>query len=159
MAYADFQAQDAYVSKHSGSGLEAVLLDETDPSQIIVGAVTSFNYTDDFEVIPVEEAGNDGVDEIVQGRHSGTGTIQHFWTPEWNDNLLSRDEFIGRKFTVLIRVASEREGAGAVQDAFTGVAISRVGASHGARGARTMDLAFSYETRYNGARWAAKSGL
>jgi hypothetical protein len=153
--YSDFQKEAAYTSKQSGSGLEVVLFDETNPSAIIVGAVTNYNFTDDFEVIPIEEAGNEGVDEIVQGRHSGNGTIQNFFSPNWNDGLLTRQSFIGRGFTIHVRIAPERPGAGCVVDAFTGVKISRVGASHGARGARTMDLAFSYERRYNGAEWAS----
>jgi hypothetical protein len=158
MPYTDFAASDAYVSKQSGSGLEVVLLDETDLDVVVVGAVSNYNFTDDFEVIPIEEAGNEGVDEIVQGRHSGNGTIQNFFTGQWNDALLTRQNFIGRGFTVQVRIASERSGAGTVVDCFTGVKISRVGASHGARGARTMDLAFSYETRYNGQEWADIAG-
>lgn len=154
MPYSTFRASDTYQSKHSGSGLEVVLLDETDLDVVVVGAVTNYSYTDDFETIPIEEAGSDGVNEIVQGRHSANGSLQNFFTGEWNDALLTRQNFIGRGFTIQVRIAAGRPQEGTVVDCFTGVKINRVGASHGARGARTMDVAFQYERRYSGAEWA-----
>ncbi len=155
MGYADFQVTDDYVSKQSGSSVEVVLLDEADPGESIVSAVSSINWTDDFEVIPIEEAGQDGVDEQVQGRHSGSGTMQLFFSGIRNDRLPTRGTNIGTGYTVFERIGEDRANPGTVLNAFTGVKLSRVASSHGARGAKTMDLAFSYENRYNGVSWFA----
>jgi hypothetical protein len=158
MAYTDFRASDAYPSKQPGAGQAVTLYDSQDPTRVIVGAVTSFSSRDDLETIPIEEAGNDGVDEIAQGRHSGSGSIACFFSAETNDNLPTRQSFIGRKFTVLVVVAPGRPGEGTVLNAYTGLALQGVSTSVGARGAVTMDSSFVYERRYNGTEWAALTG-
>lgn len=158
MAYADFVASQNYTSKQSGSAVLVVLVDEDDPTQTIVGATTGINATDDFETIPIEEAGEDGVDEIVQGRHSGNLTLPAFWTGQWNDKLPTRQNFIGKSYTILEKFGEDRPNTGTVINAFTGCKISRLGASNGARGAKTFDLAFAYERRYNGQQWATLTG-
>lgn len=156
--YASFVASTEYTSKQSGSALHVLILDETDPSQTVIGATTGINATDDFETIPVEEAGEDGVDEIVQGRHSGNLTIPAFWTGQWNDTLPTRENFIGKSYTIMEMFGEDRPNASVVVNVFTGCRLSRVGASNGARGAKTFDLAFAFERRYNGQQWADKSG-
>ena len=158
MAYADFVASDEYQSKQSGSALHVLIIDEDDPTSVVIGATTGINATDDFETIPVEEAGEDGVDEIVQGRHSGNLTVPAFWTAQWNDILPTRQNFIGKSYTIIERFGEDRPNAGTVINAYTGCKISRVGASNGARGAKTLDLAFAYERRYNGQQWATLTG-
>ena len=158
MAYADFVADDEYQSKQSGSALHVLIIDEDDPTSTVIGATTGINATDDFETIPVEEAGEDGVDEIVQGRHSGNLTVPAFWTAQWNDTLPTRQNFIGKSYTIIERFGEDRPNAGTVVNAYTGCKLSRVGASNGARGAKTLDLAFAYERRYNGQQWATLTG-
>ena len=156
--YAEFAADEEYTSKQSGSAIEVLIINADDPSDVIIGATTGINSTDDFEVIPVEEAGEDGVDEIVQGRHSLQFTIPAFWTPEWGDNLPTRQNFIGKSYVVIERFGEDRPNAGVVINAFTGCKLSRVGQQQGARGAKTVDLAFACQRRYNGAEWAALTG-
>lgn len=158
-AYTDFMNLDAYTTKHSGSGVEVVLVNEEDPTDVVLGAATGVNVSEDFETIPVEEAGADGVDEIVQGRHSGSLTIQAFFTPEWNDGLPSRQTFIGKSYVILERIPEGRPGAGNVLNAWVGAKMSRKGGAHGARGAKTLDLAFSFERGYPGKEWAELSGV
>jgi hypothetical protein len=155
MAYSDFQALADFTSKHSGAAIGILIYDEDSPGAPIIGAATGINSTDDFETIPIEEAGNDGVDEIVQGRHTNSFTIQSFWTPERNDALPTRQAFIGRKWTVQEVIAPGRPGAGNVVNVYTGCVMSRNGQAHGARGAKTIDLAFQCERRYSGAEWSA----
>ena len=159
MPYSDFAASDAYTGKKSGAGVQVVILDGDDPAVSIIGAVSNINWSDDFEALPVEEAGNEGADEIVAGRHSGQLSISSFFTPERGDNVLSRGNFIGREFVVLEIVAPEREGAGNVLNAFYGCKGNRVSSSHGARGLKTLDLGFVYENRYNGQEYADLTGL
>lgn len=157
MAYADLEASDSYVSKHSGAGVAVALYDENDVAAPLLGAASNVNATDDFEGIGIEEAGNDGVDEWVLGRHSGSGTIQAFFTPKWNDALPTRQNFIGRRFILIEKIAATRPSAGEILNAYVGVIITRVGSSHGARGAKTFDIAINYERRYSGSEWAAKA--
>lgn len=158
MAYADFVADEQYASKQSGSAIEVLIVNASDPSDVIIGATTGINSTDDFETIPVEEAGEDGVDEIVQGRHSGTLSIPAFWTPEWNDSLPTRQSFLGKEYVILERFGEDRPNPGTVINAYVGCKLSRVGTQQGARGAKTVDLAFAYERRYNGQEWATLTG-
>jgi hypothetical protein len=158
MAYADLVALDDYRSKFAGASLAILIFNEDEPGAPLIAAATGINSTDDFETIPIEEAGNDGVDEIVQGRHTVSFTVQSFWTPERNDALPTRQNFIGRKWTVMEVIAPGRAGEGTPTDVWTGCVLSRVGGAHGARGAKTSDLAFSGERRYNGQEWATLTG-
>lgn len=158
MSYSDFIDSESYLSKVSGSHIAVLLFKEDNPSDPVIGGATGINHTDDFETIPIEEAGNDGVDEIVQGRHTGSCTIQAFWAARRNDRLPTRQAFIGNVWLIIEVIAPGRPGAGNVVNAYTGCVNSRVGGAHGARGAKTTDLAFTYERRYNGKEWAALTG-
>ena len=157
MPYAEFAATEEYTSKIAGSAIGIRIYNDREPGAPIIGLATGINATDDFETIPIEEAGNDGVDEIVQGRHSGSATVQSFWTPQRNDALPSRQTFIGKSYTIQEVIAEGRPGAGEIVNVYTGCKLSRNGQAHGARGAKTIDLAFSYERRYTGVEWAAKA--
>lgn len=161
MAYDEFQNDPGYASKHAGAALEIQIYDENNPGQPLIGAATGINISDDLEVIPIEEAGNEGIDEQVQGRHSLNFTIQAFWSPERNDKLPTRLDFIGKKYTIFVKIArkkegvTERAGAGETTDVITGCVFSRIGSAFGARGSRTFDIAGSAEFRYTGAQWFA----
>jgi hypothetical protein len=156
--YADFEASDAYESKHGGAEIAIVIYPSDDPTIPLIGAATGINATDDFETLRVEEAGEDGANEIVTGRHTIDFTVNSFWTPGRNDRLPTRQSFIGKEYTVMEVIAPGRSGAGTPVNVYTGAKLSRNGSSHGARGLKTTDLAFSALTRYNGAEWAALSG-
>ena len=156
--YAEFVASQEYPSKQSGSAIEILLINADDPSDVTIGATTGISMNDDFEKIPVEEAGEDGVDEIVDGRHSGSASIPAFWTAQWNDGLPTRQNFIGKEYLILERFGEDRPNAGVVINAYVGAKLSRHGNQQGARGAKTVDLAFTYTRRYNGAEWSALTG-
>tara|TARA_R110002110_G_scaffold130932_4_gene311398 strand:+ start:526 stop:1008 length:483 start_codon:yes stop_codon:yes gene_type:complete len=158
MAYADFMGGDSYPSKHSGASIEVLIIDESDPSRVVIGATTGINWNEDYEAIPVEEAGNEGIDEIVQGRHAISFSVQAFWTPQWGDSLPTRQTFIGQSFTVVERFGPDWPNAGTVINAIVGCRLNRIGSSHSARGPKTVDLAFQGKTRYNGTEWASLSG-
>lgn len=158
MSYTEFAEQEAYRSKHAGSGLAVVIRNAKDPTDTVVGATTGIQPTDDFEKIPIEEAGESVVEEIVDGRHTGSMSIPAFWTPEWGDKLPTSQNHIGKEYVVLITVAEDREGAGTVVDAYTGCKITRVSPPYGARGARTLDIAFLFKRHYNGQEWANLTG-
>lgn len=158
MGYADFQADDAYTSKVSGAMIEVMIIDEADPTRTIIGATTGINWNEDYEAIPVEEAGNEGTDEIIQGRHAISFSVPAFWTPEWSDSLPTRQSFIGKQYTVVEQIGPNWPNAGTVVNAVVGCRLNRIGSSHGARGPKTVDLSFQGKTRYNGAEWAVLSG-
>lgn len=156
--YADYEAGDAFSTKKSGSHIRVIVQDADDPSLTLIGAATGIQWSDNYEVNVVEEAGNDGADEIVQGRHAGSGSISAFFTPERNDKGLTRQDFIGRKVTIFEMVGVNREGEGTVLNAFVGAVVSGVNSGHGARGLKTYDQPFVYERRYSGREWADKVG-
>ena len=101
MSYSDFQALPEFREKQSGAGVEILIFDAADPGAPIIGAASSMNLTQEFAVTPVEEAGNDGVDEFVQDRHTGRADISAFFTPAWAESIPTRQSFIGKSYTVI----------------------------------------------------------
>lgn len=158
MTYASFVSTDPYASKHSGAGLRVRIVNEDDPADLVIGAVASLSPSDQYEVTRIEEAGEEIVNELVQGRHDGTATIGGFWTPEWGDNVPTPQNFIGRSFVISVEIAPSFPGAGTVQDAFVGCKINRVGSDFSARGARSLSVGFDYKRHYNGQEWADLTG-
>lgn len=158
MAFSDFQALPEFREKQSGAGVEILLFDADNPGGPIMGAASSVNITEEFGVTPVEEAGNDGVDEFVQDRHTGRADISAFFTPLWAQSVPTRQSFIGKSYTVIERIAPGRAGAGTVVRALTKCRITGVSEGHGARGAMTTNLSLVFSRKYNGGEWAALGG-
>jgi hypothetical protein len=158
MSYSDFQALPEFREKQSGAGVEILIFDAADPGAPIIGAASSMNLTQEFAVTPVEEAGNDGVDEFVQDRHTGRADISAFFTPAWAESIPTRQSFIGKSYTVIERIAPGRAGAGTPLRVLTKARITGVSDSHGARGAMTTNLSMVFSRAYNGAEWAALAG-
>jgi len=159
MGYAaDFIPSDTYRSKITGAATQVTLINEDNPDDVVIGAVSSFNGGDNFEQVAIEEGGNDGVDEHATGRHDGSGNMTAFFTPAWNDALPTRQDFFGKTYILLEQVAPGRSQAGTTLNAYTGVKLSRVGTQHGSRGAKTLDLAYVYQRRYSGSEWATLTG-
>lgn len=160
--YSEFRASPEYKSKHTGSAIKVVILLETDATQTIIGAVTGLQYNDAMEAVGIEEAGNDGIDEIIQGRHSGNVSVSAFWTPEWNDTLPTRQTFLGSAggpYTILEMGSDDRPNmADVVVNAFTGCRIDNMSANVGARGPKTMDIRLLFTRRYSGSEWASLTG-
>lgn len=161
-SYSEFRVSSEYKSKHTGSAIKVVILLESDATRTIIGAVTGLQYNDALEAVGIEEAGNDGIDEIIQGRHSGNLSVSAFWTPEWNDTLPTRQTFLGSAggpYTVLEMGSDDRANmADVVVNAFIGCRIDSLGANLGARGPKTMDIRMLCTRRYSGAEWAALTG-
>ena len=156
MAYSDFKDGPTYASKRSGAGVGFLLVNALDASDVIVAAGTSLNDRNDFETIPVEEAGNDGVDEHVQGRHSGSGSLALYFTAQANDKLPTRENFLGKVYTVLRFIANipGSDSPDTVLDAWVGVRISGINTQHGARGNLSIDASFVFTNHYNGEQYA-----
>lgn len=160
--YSEFVATPEYKSKQAGAAIKVLIMLESDPTRTIIGAVSGLQYNDALEAIGIEEAGNDGVDEIIQGRHSGNLSVNAFWTAEWNDELPTRQTFLGSAggpYTVLEMGSDDRPNmADVVLNAFVGCRIDSMGANVGARGPKTMDIRMLFTRRHSGSEWAALTG-
>ncbi len=156
--YNELVASTTYNAKISGAGVGIMFRPSSDPTVQVFGAVTDFNFQESFGQNPIEEVGNDGVDESVEDRHTGSGSATLFFTAKRNDELPSRDFFIGREFTVVRKIAPKRAQAGAVIDAFVGLKISNVSGGQSARGSMTLQISFVYTRRFTGTQWAEISG-
>lgn len=157
-SYADLVASETYRAGLAGAALEILLVDPADITKAVVGASVGFNYSEQYEVVPREEAGNTGVDEHVQGRHRGTCSMNHFWTAETNDKLPTRASFIGKKFCVIVRIGKGQPMEGVVVDVFLDCTLNSKSSNIGARGARMSDLAFDFTRRLSGQEWADEYG-
>jgi len=158
MAYATLEASPGYTSKHAGAELEVVLIDENDPGNEVSGAVTGANVSYDLEAVPIEEAGNEIVSSIVQGRGNVSVNLNAFWTPEWGDKLPDLTNFLGKSYTVVCQIGPNWPNAGEVMDVVTGCVLQRLNKAHGARGARTMDMSFMGTEGINGKNWSLQAG-
>ncbi len=158
MDYSTFQTLEEYLEKHSGSALMVSIVNQQDPADLLVGMTSGLNPNENFETLPVEEAGNEGVDEIAQGRHDGSMSVPAFWTPQWNDRVPTRENFIGKTYMVIVSIGAKRPGEGTVVDVFLGCKLNNVSSPFSARGLRSFNLSFVFEDHKNGAQWAAGSG-
>lgn len=168
MQYADYTTKNAYIQKAPGAGIRVAIYKDGE-TQPLIASTTGINARDDFEGVPIEEAGEDGVNEIVVGRHTGSGTVQLFWTPERNDKLPTRQNFLsegnGVKYTIVEFTGDRRVGTddatgdAITLNAYTGVVITSMSHQVGARGVVGADLSFLFERRYSGQEWATKNGL
>lgn len=159
MKYSEYAQIDQYVSKQSGSHVAIIMIDSANPTVPLVSASTGINWNGDYEKNVVEEAGEDGPNEITDGRYGGCqGSMTLLFTPERNDRLPTRQDFIDREFTIMEVVGFGRQGEGTPLNVITGAKLSQHGSSHGARGLKTVNVSFVGLRRYNGLEWAAKAG-
>ena len=155
MAYSDFEATEEYLGAGAGAQYLIVMVNVDNPSESFTG-FSGVSGNDDFEQIPIEEAGNDGVDEFATGRHSGAVNLNGFWRPEYNDGFFpTRQSFVGRTYTLFRKIAPDRPSAGTVVDVWTNINVSSYASQQGARGAMTFSMSAPFSRRYNGQQWAA----
>jgi len=155
MGYADFQndVDGAYLGALAGSACIIQLVAEEDASISFTG-FSGMSINEAFEAIPIEEAGNDGVDEIAQGRNTVAVTFNGFFRPKENDEqLITRQNFVGKRF-IAFRKYSRGTFADTVIDAVTGVTVDSQGTQQGARGVITFTTSAQATRRYSGAEWA-----
>lgn len=162
MKYSDFKATDSYIDKQTGSAIRIVIYKKSDPTSALIGRLTGINWDDNFEQVPIEESGEDGVNEIPTGRHQGNVTLNGFFTPERNDLLPNRQNYIvegdGEEYTIMQVTGENRTGDSLPINVIVGAKCTRHNSAQGARGVLTFDLAFTYTRRYSGAQWAAAAG-
>lgn len=154
MTYPEFQADPIYQEKFSGSHIDVQIVNETNFADIVIGAASGLNSSENFEALTVEEVGEDGANEIVQGRYDGSVSTPAFWTPRWNDTAPTRQNFIGKKYTIIERVGSKRVGEGVILNVYTGCVLRGINRQFSARGLVTFDFAFVFLRRYTGEEWS-----
>lgn len=157
MTYSAFQKTPEYKSKVAGAAVAVVIYDSINQGAPIIGNCSGINATDEFEQNVVEQAGEIAPDEIVPGRNTISFTINGFWTSEREDELPSQDNFIEREFTVYEVRGADQPSPGEIIRVYTGCRITRYNVAHGARGLKTLDLAFVALKRWSGAQWAAQT--
>lgn len=161
--YADLMASAAYDSKLAGAAVAITIVETSSAGEKMIGAATGINVRDDFEQVPIEEAGEEGVNEIVTGRNSGSFTVNGFFSPKRNDQMLSRGNFLGddgtgREFTIFETIAPGRQGEGTLISVLVGAKFNNQSSAHGARGVKTIDLSGVYLRRYTGEEYMAEFG-
>jgi hypothetical protein len=154
VAYTDFTKLPEYKSKVAGAAVAVVIYDANKPSQPIIGNCSGINATDEFEQNVVEQAGEVAPDEIVPGRNTISFTINGFWTSEREDLLPTQRDFVGREFTVYEVRGEDQASPGEILRVYTGCKITRYNVAHGARGLKTLDLAFVALERIPGKVWS-----
>lgn len=164
ISYPEFKALAAYRARYAGAAMKVTIVNEEDPSDVLIGAIGGINPNDNFEAVPIEEMGNDGTDEIVQGRHDGGVSIPGSWSPAFADVAPSRRAFIGKVYTVYISVSPLKQDAGPVPgadvilDVFTSCTVTNLSTPAGARGVRTFSMSFLYTDHLTGQQWADLAG-
>lgn len=157
MAYSNFAADATYSTAAAGSAYLIQMVNQEDPSESYTG-FSGLSINESFEAIPIEEAGNDGIDEIAQGRHTVAVSFNGFFRPEYNDGLLiTRQTFVGKRWTAF-RKNNRGTYAGTVVDVITNVTIDSQATQQGARGAITFTMSAQASRRYNGTQWATITG-
>ncbi len=153
MDYSEFKTLAAYREKVSGAHIDFVLVNAADATDVLIGAATGVNVSEDREAIPIEEMGDLVVSEVVQGRNSITYSVTAMWTPEWNDKVPSTGT-LGGTYIGYERMADGRPGEGTILNVYLGSVIRSVAQSVAGRGSKTFDLSFVSTKRLTGQQWA-----
>jgi hypothetical protein len=158
MKYSEYKQTNDYKEAKSGSQLEILIIDEANPKFSPLGRCSGLTWNESTEQNPVEEVGNDGVDEIVDGKMTYTFSLTSFLIPKQNDTELTRRNFKGKRFTILQVTSSKWPNAGVVISALTGCKFSGRGVSQNARGLVGNNVSGMACNRYTGEEWAALTG-
>ncbi|MFA5801220.1 MAG: hypothetical protein WC911_01955 [Thermoleophilia bacterium] len=160
MGYADYQTSGAYAAKQAGAFHSVVLQNEADATDKLVGATTGISWNEDYEGIPVEEMGNDGVDEHVDGRMTVSGSFTMNASSQRLDAMPTRQDFIGKRYTITQQVAKSADSTaiGTVVWVCTKCKITGISGQNAARGIQTLSVNFVGSRRYSGAEWADLTG-
>lgn len=166
MRYTEFADLPVYVDSQSGSAIRIIILEVGDDGStpVFIGhSLTGVNWNEPIETLPVEEAGAEGVNEIVVGRIGPvTANVEGIWSPELNDRLPWRGDFLGagngREYLILEVLGDKRVGNKLPVNVFEGARLSGTASSHGARGLKQFSLPFIARWRWPGAEWAKRIG-
>lgn len=158
MNYEEYKQISSYKLAKSGSQFEIELVLKGDNRAVTLSRVSGLDYNEGFERLPVEEVGKTGVDEIADGKHTGSGTLTTFWIPEQNDRFDSRDTFVGREYWIVKKIAEGWPGVGIMVEVLEGVKFTGKGVTQAARGLIGVNASFLYTRAYTGQQVADTFG-
>ena len=156
MDYNAFKQHEHYRKTVSGAKIRVLIYEEGGPGDSINGPLgrgAGISYTDNYETIPVEEWAEPQTQEFTDNRHDGSGTIDSFFIPQYNDTMPTPSNFIGRKYRIIETISNKYNPVdirGVVINVFEGVKFSSVGVNRSARGLTGMNVSFVYTTRLSG---------
>lgn len=159
MSYAEFQATPAYTAKVAGVGVEYFVSDVSRPDLTLQLSISSLTYNEGYAQFPTGELGETGVQEFVTGEYEVSISINGFWSVAMADNDLPNiANFIGKEYMIVGQISSDRQGAGTVVEAFTGVKWTNLSNSNARGGPRSFTATLVAKRRYTGLQWAALQG-
>lgn len=145
-----------YDGKRAGSTF-LVQIRDVATKALVADGVTQWSADDAFEVLQVEETGEDGINETVDGRHNGQGSFSGNFTAHRQDLLPSRSDNV-REFTITVKPRPDQADAGIPQIVLVGVHFTSINVQGAARGLVTLTGAFTYQRKYTGVKFAVQSG-
>lgn len=136
---------------HSGSGLVAIILDAKGDK--IIGRGNAMDYNEPYDILPVDEYGKNGIDEIVPARMGlGTGTIGTMFIAGVNDNMPQRNTFISLgPYTVQVLVAPGFPNENTILDQLENVYFSGKAKNFNATGLAAIRVTFVFTNSISGA--------
>ena len=114
---------------HAGAGIQVIIYKNTGAE--IIGRANAFDFNDSIEILPVDELGVSGHNELVPSRMpSGNGTVSFPFIAGIHDVLPYRDNFLTLgPYSISLVVAEGYPNAGTVLASFENVYFTMVGAS------------------------------
>ena len=143
-------ATDFLNRAHGGPGLQLIIYDST--GKKIIGRGSNFNWSDNFEIYPVEEWNATGINEFCPGKMRGSGSIGSVFISGVQDNLPRRNNFVtAGPYHMQMIVGEGRPNAGTVLNEFKEVWMTVVGGQFGAAGLAAQNVSVLYGERVPGA--------
>lgn len=128
--YASFAGSVYYKKALAGEGVEYVFFDmtpgNTDPDSALAPITRGegIDINVQIDVYEVNEWGKRVIEEFADGKFKISGSINTFYIPEQEDLLPDSQDFMGRRFLLLQRVAEGYAGAGIALKAWENVVLN-----------------------------------
>lgn len=158
MGYASDVEGNAAV--HEGKKIGAIVLitlTDNATGKVVMSGVTQTSADDQLEVVQIEESGESGVNESVNGRHNGSGSMSGNFSIK-RHNLLPSREDNNRFFTLVAKPRTDQPDAGYPLWVLTDLCFTAIQVGSGSRGPVTVSGSFTYQRKWTGLQWAKKSG-
>ena len=113
--YADFKASEWYNKVMSRNGVEYIFYEETPGVDNVLLPITkgeNVTASETTEKLEVDQWGQSIIDEYVDGKTRITGTVGIFYSASQADVLPTTQDFVGRRFKIIKKVAPGFPGAG-----------------------------------------------
>ena len=149
--YADFKASEWYNKVMSRNGVEYIFYEETPGVDNVLLPITkgeNVTASETTEKLEVDQWGQSIIDEYVDGKTRITGTVGIFYSASQADVLPTTQDFVGRRFKIIKKVAPGFPGAGIPLLMWDKVAINQKDYAS-QRGGIKLDIRFVASRSYN----------